>query len=495
MTNRRQVNGLRTFLILWATQSLSVFGSALTSFSLTIWLTTVLYPAPEQRPQLALALSSLSLAMAIPTLISAPFAGALADRYDRRRMMMWVDAANGVLSLALMLLILGGTLRFGMLVALAMLFAVLGQLHGSAFDTCYVTLVPGQHLPRANGMMQTMWALSGVLSPAIAATLISLPSMARQGTLGAGGLAKVLSGMTNGAPLAIAIDVLTFWVAAVTMVFLRIPSPLRASPDGPPSSKSAAGAAVTIRARQSIWADVREGALYIWYRRPLLWLLGTFALVNFLSGFMNILAPLLLKFSLAPDLSARGMTFESALALYSSSFAMGGVLGGVFISSWGGLKRRRVLGVLVPLALGGVFVLTLGLSQSIHLTAAMAFLIGFQGPVTNSHSQAIWQTQTPPEMQGRVFAVRRVIAQFMQPFSMALAGVFGGVFSPGAVIAIAGAIWAVFLLAQVLNPYLRRVEDRAWLEELARAATARAQAGAAARARVKGKGKAKAKAG
>ncbi len=476
MTDGKEPNGFRTFLILWATQSISVFGSNLTFFAVTIWITTVLFPNPEQRPQLALALSGVGLSFTIPSLVLAPFAGAAADRYDRRKIMMVTDLASSVLSLTLMSLVLGGALRFWMLSMLLVLFAVVGQFHGSAFDTSYATLVPRAQLPRANGMMQTMWALSGVLSPAIAATIIAIPGLARQGAWG-GAIGTALAKMTNGAPLAMAIDVLTFWVAAMALAFLSIPSPKRTDLGGADG-----------KARKSIWADVREGALFIWYRRPLLWLLGTFALVNFLNGFLNVLAPLLLKFRLAPDWSGRGFTFESALALYTSVFSVGGVLGGVFISAWGGLKRRRVLGVLVPLFVQGAVFAVLGLSVYLYLTAAMGFLLGFFNPITNAHSQSIWQMQTPSEKQGRVFAVRRVIAQFTLPVATVLAGVVGGFFEPSAVIAGAGLVWVVFLGLQLANPYLRRVEDKEWLEGLASAAEAKALAAGSGRTAGSGPG-------
>ncbi len=74
-------NGFRTFLIVWLTQSISAFGSQLTFFALTIWLAQVLYPRPEQKPELALALSSIALAFGIPQIFSAPIAGAWADRH------------------------------------------------------------------------------------------------------------------------------------------------------------------------------------------------------------------------------------------------------------------------------------------------------------------------------------------------------------------------------------------------------------------------------
>ena len=88
-------------------------------------------------------------------------------------------------------------------------------------------------------------------------------------------------------------------------------------------------------------------------------------------------------------------------------------------------------------------------------------------PIMNSHSQTIWQTQTPRELQGRVFAVRRLIAQFTWPLSTALAGWAGGRFDPGAVVAVLGVILVVFCIGQLFNPYLMRVEDKAMLDAMA----------------------------
>src|ERR1700752_3881483 len=99
-------NGWRTFLIVWATQSASVFGSALTFFATTIWLTQVQYPRPEQKPELAFAISASALAFALPTVFIAPIAGAWADRHDRKRTMMLADTGNGILSLVLAALLL-----------------------------------------------------------------------------------------------------------------------------------------------------------------------------------------------------------------------------------------------------------------------------------------------------------------------------------------------------------------------------------------------------
>ena len=447
-------NGFRTFLIVWATQSVSVFGSALTFFATTIWLTQTLYPRPEQKPELAFALSAVSLAFALPTVFGAPLAGAWADRHDRKRTMTAMDFASGCLSLIIAGMMATQTLQLGSLVALVFIHACFSAFHNSAFDTSYAMLVPEKQLPRANGMMQTIWSLSGILSPALAASIIALPALARQGVIG-GALGAGLATLADGAPLAITLDAITFYFAATVLIFLFIPSPQRTDLRAADGSK------------KSLWADIREGALYIWHRRPLLWLLGTFTVANLLSSPLGVFLPLIVKFNLGEDWVARGFAFESALALITISGSVGGVLGGVLISAWGGLKARRVYGVVGGMILSGVAMLALGLSPFLFLTAGLAFASHSMLPIMNAHSQAIWQTQTPRELQGRVFAVRRLIAQFTWPLSTALAGWLGGVFNPGHVVAVFGSILTVFCIAQLFNPILLRVEDKAWLDTLA----------------------------
>lgn len=446
-------HGFRTFVVVWATQSLSVVGSALTFFAINIWLTQTLYRLPEQKPQLGLALSAITLAFMLPTIFGAPIAGAWADRHDRRRIMIVCDMLSGVISVVLAALVYLGTLQLWVLIGLMALLAAAAAFHQAAFDTSYVMLVPPAQLARANGMMQTVWSFSGIISPVLAATLIALPAIARQGALG-GPLGAALAGIADGSALAIGLDALSFVFAATVLVFLHIPSPARAD--------MAAGAS-----KPSLIADVRAGARYIWLRRPLLWLLGTFTVANFTSSGAAVYDPLLVRFRLVEDWTARGFSFETALAFLSTALGIGGLVGGIAISVWGGLKRRRVYGVLIPMIASGAAQVVLGLSRVLFLTSAAGMLVYAMLPMMNAHSQAIWQTQTPPELQGRVFSVRRVIAQCTAPLATFLAGIFGGLFDPGVVVAILGAILTVFCIAQMFNPWLLRVEDKQWLDEMA----------------------------
>lgn len=454
MSYQAPKNGFRTFLILWGSQSLSVFGSFLTFFALNIWLVQSVYPAPGQQSQLAWAMAAMGLAMGLPGILFAPVAGALADRLDRKQLMFWMDLASGATMTALTVLMAGGWLPVWLMLALLVLLTLTGTVHGAAFDASYAMLVSEAQLPRANGMMQTMQSLSGLLSPAVGATLVALPLLARQGLI-PGAPGRWIGGLSQGAVLAMGVDAATFLLAAGVLFFLAIPSPRRADLAEADEGK-----------RPSIWADVRFGGLYIWRRRPLLWLLASFAIANLCMP-VGIFLPLIVKLDLAGDWGNRGLQYETALATINTIAAVGGVAGGALVSIWGGLKRRRVVGLLLAMTLGGLGEIVAGTGTGLYVVAAGIFLLDFTGPLANAHSQAIWQGQVPNEMQGRVFAVRRVIAQALWPLSQVLAGWMAGIMRPGAGLAVLGGVLAVVSAVQFLNPQVMKVEDKEYLDQLA----------------------------
>jgi len=455
MTREVPREGWRTFVIVWVTQSLSMLGTMMTFFAVNIWLTQVLYPRPEQKAALAFALSANSLAFALPSVIAAPLAGAWADRHDRRRTMLAANLVAAALGLALVALLLTNRLGLAGLLAIMALYCLAGAFHLASFDASVAMLVSPERLPRANGMMQSIWALSGILSPAAAAVLISLPALARRGAP-LGPFGGWLAGLESGVPFAILADVVSFAIGAITLALLDIPSPRREDLAHADPAR-----------RKSLWSDIRLGADYILQRPPLLWLLATFAVVNLVWSPILVLQPLFLKFDLAADWKARGMTFEAALAALSVSSSAGGIAGAIAISVWGGLKRQRVLGVLAPIALLGLALIGFGAARRLDVACAMMFLTGLFLPSINAHSQAIWQTQTPPELQGRVFSVRRLIAQFTVPIGTGFGGLIGGLFHPGLAMIWMGAAGTTFAVAQLFNPALRHVEDKVALDAMA----------------------------
>ncbi|WP_295817467.1 MFS transporter [uncultured Deinococcus sp.] len=432
-------DGWRTFLWLWSSQALSVLGSAVAGFAFTIYLTQTRFPLAEQKPQLAAALSLTALAWTLAATLSAPLAGTWTDRHDRRRIMLVCDVLGAALTVVLMLLLLSATTPLWVLVLLSGAMGLVSTFHGSAFDASYTTLVPRDRLPRANGLMQTIWSLSGLVGPAAAALLIGLPAVLRDH----GGPAWI-AGLQDGVPFAYGVDALSFLLAALVLLRLRVPSPVHAAHGGE---------------RRSFRDDMTFGWRFIGQRRPLLALLLTFAVANLCSSGLSVLEPLLVKFGLAADWQARGSSFQSALATLTVTQSVGGVLGGVLISAWGGLKQVRVLGVLVPMVISGMALAALGLSGTVLAASAALLVMGVTLPAMNAHSQSIWQSQVPTHMQGRVFSVRRLIAQFTSPVSAALAGVLAAQYAPGSVLVAAGLLYAGVAALQLLNPSLRPLGD------------------------------------
>lgn len=102
--------------------------------------------------------------------------------------------------------------------------------------------------------------------------------------------------------------------------------------------------------------------------------------------------------------------------------AVGGLAGGLVMSAWGGPKRR-VHGVLAGWALSGLLgTFLMGLGRGLVVWAVASFLISFLVPFINGSNQAIWQAKVAPDIQGRVFSIRRLIAWFVSPLAMLIAG-------------------------------------------------------------------------
>jgi DHA3 family macrolide efflux protein-like MFS transporter len=435
--------GWRTFLALWGSQSVSQIGSYVAWFALNVYVAQTLYPG--QKAPLALALGAFAIAVTLIAVLVAPIAGSIADRFDRKRVMLACDVGSGLLTLGMGALMLGTVAPIGLLIAFVIATQVLTNVHEAALESSYAMIVPEAQLTRANGMMQTTRQFSSLLGPALATLLVGLPVL-----LGGGGW---LAGLRDGVPFALLVDGVSFLVAGLILSRLAIPSP--------PPAESHGGTAANIK------ADTRLGWTYLLRRPPLLHLLIQAAALNFALAAIPVYHTLLTTFTLEADRTARGLSFAATLAIIQTVTSAGMVLGGLAISAWGGLKRRRVLGILIPAMLSGAGLILMGLSGNLYLTAAAFALTVFMMPITNAHSAGIWQSQVPRELQGRVFAVRRVVARFTVPLGMAFVSGLSTVLPPGPVIAALGVLVLVVGGVQLLNPVLQRVEDRNYVEGLA----------------------------
>ena len=361
---------MRKFTIVWLGQVVSLLGSAMTQFALTIWA----YELTGSATALALA----AFFGFAPGIIFSPFAGALVDRWDRRLVLMLSDLGGGLATVMLFLLYSAGNLQIWHVYLAVAIAGTFASFQWPAYSAAISLMIPKEQYGRANGMISLAESLSGVVAPALAAVL--LVSIGLRGVM--------------------LIDIVTFIVAISAVLAISIPKP-------PPSAAGAEG-------KGSLLQEAAYGFRYIASRRSLLGLQMTFFFINLTSTFSAVIT--------APMLLARSGSDETVLASVQSLGSIGGIVGGLLLSTWGGPKRR-VHGVLLSMV--GISLLgevVMGLGRTVLVWSAGAFMINALHPMLNGSNQAIWQAKVAPDVQGRVFAARRMIAQISAPIAMILAG-------------------------------------------------------------------------
>ncbi len=361
------VTGFRAFLVVWVGQLVSLIGSGLTRFALGVWV----YQETGSVTLFAL----IAVFARLPGLLLAPLAGALVDRWDRRRTMLGADSGAGLATVALAALLWTGSLETWHVYVFAAAGSLFEAFQWPAYIASSTLLVPKRHLGRVGGMTQFGRAAAGTLAPAPA------------------GLLLAAVGMTG----VIFADFGTFLFAAVTLLLVRIPRPKTS--------------AESEEAGRSIWRQAFYGWTFIRDRPGLLGLLVYFALINLVLGVAVVLfTPLVLSFASAAVL---GLVMSVANA---------GLLAGSLAMTVHGGPARKIHGVLGSGLVGALGLAVAGLRPDPYLVGGALFVALFAAPVINACSQAIWQAKVPPDVQGRVFAVRRLIAQFTAPVGYLLAG-------------------------------------------------------------------------
>jgi len=439
----RLPSGLFGFTIVWLGQIVSVLATSMTQFALSLW---VLQKTNNEATPFAL----MQVFFITPFLLISPLAGVMVDRYNRKLMMMVSDLSAGLATIVVLILQSLGVLEVWHLYITAVISGLGNAFQWPAYSAAISTMMPKEQYGRANGLMSLVEMGPNIISPLLAGALLPLI-----------GITGILS-----------LDVVTFLFAIGALFVVHIPQPPRSE-----ASRQAEGGG---------WLqEAAFGFKYIFARPSLLGLQMTFFFGNLFSGIgFTLLAPMVVSrvsASFAGDAVA-----ESArvLGLVQSAGAIGGVLGGVAMSAWGGFKRR-VNGVLLGWIWSGVIGLTLvGLGQDLWLWLPAMFLGSLPFALVNGSNQAIYQAKVPPDVQGRVFSARRLIAWLTNPLSPLIAGILadrwlepsaqaGGAFTslfgnlvgsgPGAGMALLMVVCGVFAtlvgLAGYFIPVIRNAED------------------------------------
>ncbi len=374
----KRPTGMTAFIVVWLGQIVSVLASSMSHFGLTIWM--------YQQTESALAMGMMNVAFITPFLLLSPIAGVMVDRYNRKLMMMVSDFTAIIATGGIFILLAMGRLEYWQLYIAAALNGIGNTFQWPAYSAAITTMVPKEQYSRANGLMSLVEAGPGVLAPLLAGAL--LPFI---------GLAGLLS-----------IDIVTFFFAIGALLLVIVPKPVRTSAGD--------------EARGSLWHEAIYGFRYIFRRPSLLGLQMVFFFGNLFFGIAFTL--------LAPMVLARTGSNSLIFGMVQSAGAIGGVLGGVLMSVWSGFKRK-VHGVLLGWTISSLGLMVLGAGQSVTIWLPAMFIISLVSPLVNTSNQAIWQAKVAPDVQGRVFSARRLIAWFTNPISPIIAGVMADfVFEP-----------------------------------------------------------------
>ncbi|GIH02947.1 hypothetical protein Rhe02_10140 [Rhizocola hellebori] len=363
--------GLRAFYTVAFGQTISLIGSAIGSFALGVWA--------YQRQGAMFDYALVTMLALLPTIALLPLGGAVADRFDRRRIMIACDGVSALAMLALSIALALDRLDLWLVALIAGLGSAVTAFHRPAYLAAVGQLVPKPFLTQANALAQLGTGVGLFLAPM------------------AGGVLVVSFGL----PFVIGLDVASFSIGLLTLLLVRFPDKL-------------------FRRRDETFARaVAGGWRYLMRRRPLKIMIVYFTVVNYLFMLALVVStPMVLAFD-----SATG------LGVVTAASGLGAALGSAVMVAWGG-TRRRALGM-VGFVIGmGVGVAVMGLRPSIPVIAVGAALWYASLSMVNAHWIAMIQLKVGLELQGRVLAMNQMMAVAMTPLAFVTAPYLAEAFTP-----------------------------------------------------------------
>jgi len=428
---KNQRKNMSAFTVIWVGQVFSLLGTSMTRFALTIWAWSITGEATT--------LALVGFFSYAPTVLLSPFAGALVDRWNRKLAMMLSDLAAGISTIIVLLLFVTGNLQIWHLYVTGAFSGAFLAFQFPAYSATITMLVSKDQYGRASGMLSIARYGSSIFAPVLASILL--------GIIGINGILSV--------------DVITLLVAISVLLLIHIPQP-KVTEEGRKS-------------KGNLWKESIYGFRYISKRPSLLALqLLYFFIMLFVFFAITVMSPMIL---------ARTGSDVTVLGIVESAFGIGGIIGSVVLSVWGGPKRR-INGVFIGFIFAMLGLLLMGLGRDPFVWALAAFFTMFFVPILDGSDQAIWQSKVPPDVQGRVFGSRLLLSDSSVPISMLLAGpladhifepammqggslvaIFGGLVGtgPGAgmslIFVIAGALGILIALIGFSLRVVRNVED------------------------------------
>lgn len=346
-------------------QTVSLFGSMLVQYAV-MWHLTLL---TKSGTVMALA----AVFGFLPQAVVSLFGGVLADRHNRKVLIMVADTAIALATLTLALLMLSGATDLWLIYGALSVRSIGAGIQTPAVGALIPQITPVGHLMRVNGIHQTIQSAMALLAPAAAGAIYASASIVS----------------------IFFVDVVTAVVGVLLLALVAVPTLLVADD------------------RPGYFADLTEGIRYIRHHPFLRWLLSLFAVIFLLTVAPSYLTPLMLVRSFGDEVWK--------LTVLEMSFSAGMVVGGLVIAIWGGFRNRIATIMVASLLFGGLSVL-MGMATNLWIFFGWMLAVGLAVPFFATPAMTVIQETVPAERQGRVFGFMGIVMAVAMPLGMTVFG-------------------------------------------------------------------------
>lgn len=365
-----KIKQLKPYFLLWSTQTLSAFGSGMSSYALILWL--------YLRSGSALKTALLSVSSYAPYVIMSIFAGALSDRWNKKRTMLVCDVLAALSTVAVFLLIKADALNTWHLYVLNAVGGLMNTVQQPASEVAATLLIPQGYYQKTSGLRSFSQSLGSILTPILATALFALA----------------------GIDLVIAIDLLTFALAFVTLLlFIQIPE-----------------SGVSEQAKEKLLTAARKGLVWLKENPLILTLILYLACINLVASIYNATLPAMLL--------SKQNGGETILGIVNTCVGIATLAGSVLATLLPVPKDRvKIISFALLFSMSSEnFLLAFGKTPLIWCIGAILGWLFI--PLMNANLDVILRSSIPLDMQGRVYSCRNTLQFFTIPVGFLMGGLF-----------------------------------------------------------------------
>ena len=403
--------GYKKFLLLWMGELISSIGGGLTSFGLG---TYIFYETGS-----AAGISLVTLLGFLPTLLLSVPAGVLADRFDRRLLMMIGDGFSGLGILFILICMKSGSATFVQICIGVTVSAIFSSLLEPAYRSTITDILSKEEFSKANGLVSLAGSARYLVSPVIAGFLLTISDIS----------------------LLLIIDICTFFVTVIATAIVR---------KGVKTSRSTD--------RQPFFASMKEGWQAVHGRKGVFLLIMVSSAITMFMGILQILErPMILSFA------------DSEILGIAESVCACGMLAAALILGIFGIKKGYVKVLKISFILAGIFMIGMSLIENIIPICIFGFLFFAMLPIANNCMDYLARTNIPDELQGRAWGFIGFLSQLGYVVAYTVSGVaadgLGSLTGKGVgrgaaiMILISGILLAITALTLLRLPEIKELES------------------------------------